>query len=85
MLIHLNNKAVLEIIDDMPTSIGWIGYTPTKKQWLETREEVEQLLGYRIADWGAFMNPSTHTFWTEIGNVCYCKCGEPALIEILGE
>ena len=78
MIVYIRN-AMLEIINDMPACIGWKHGRPSKQEWLETREELEALLGYGIADWGAFLNQSTNTFWVEIGNVCYCKNGDPAL------
>jgi hypothetical protein len=82
MLINISTGAVLEIINDKPTSIGWKN-EPSKNNWLETKKEVENLLGYTIIEWGAFTNNSTNMFWIEIGNIKTCTGGDPPLVNLL--
>lgn len=82
MKLYLSTKAFLEIVDDHSISVGWIKQ-PTKDNWLETKKEIESLLGFPIVSWGAFSNPSTGEFWTKIGNATTCTNGEPLLVNLL--
>jgi hypothetical protein len=79
MILYLSTGARLEIQNDKPIGIGFITQKPTKKLWLESKKEVESLLGYMIVEWGAFVNPSTKMFWTEIGDSRTCSSGSPRL------
>ena len=79
MIKYLSTVARLEIQNDTPIGIGFVIPRPTKKQWIETKNQVEKLLGYVIVEWGAFVNPATKMFWTEIGDARICTTDEPRL------
>lgn len=82
MIIHLECKAVMEILGNS-IAVGWPEGEPTRVDWIITQNEVTRLLGYEIVSWGAFVNPKTNVFWTEIGDARICKNAEPLLINLL--
>jgi hypothetical protein len=68
MILYIGEKILLHISNDEAIGIGFKDTKPTTKDWLEAKQNIEELLGHNIVDVDYSFNQHTKVFWVGIGN-----------------